>query len=76
MNAHCQELERIHEIDDKNLLFCTSIYIGGSLRGPGFYYLMIEKVKLENITKQKIEENLDKNEESKKKKSSLKLIYN
>ena len=76
MDVHSRGLEQIYEIDDKNLIFFTSIKIGASLGGPDHDYLIIEKVKLENIAKQKIEENLDKNEESKKTKSSLKITSN
>ena len=77
MDVHSRGLQQIYEIDDKNLIFCTLIHIGASLGGPDHDYLMIEKVKLNNITKEdmayKIQELYEK-EESKRIISSLKLI--
>ena len=77
MDVHSRGLQQIYEIDENNLIFCTLIHIGASLGGPDHDYLMIEKVKLKNITKgdkaNKIKK-LDKDEESKKVISSLKLI--
>ena len=77
MDVHSRGLQQIYEIDQNNLIFCTLMHIGASLGGPDHDYLMIEKVKLKNITKSdkanKIKE-LDKDEESKKMISSLKLV--
>ena len=77
MDVHSRGLQQIYEIDEKNLIFCTLIHIGASLGGPDHDYLMIEKVKLNNITKEdmayKIQELYEK-EESKRIISSLKLI--
>ena len=77
MDVHSRGLQQIYEIDENNLIFCTLIHIGASLGGPDHDYLMIEKVKLKNITKgdkaNKIKK-LDKDEESKKLLSSLKLV--
>ena len=65
MDIHSRGLEQIYEIDENNLIFCTSIHIGASLGGPDHDYLMIEKVNLRNITKKEVSE---------KNISSLKLI--
>ena len=76
MDIHSDGLEQIYEIDEKNLIFCTLMHIDASLGGPDHDYLMIEKVKLRNITKDDIADKIQKEEESEKMISSLKLSSN
>ena len=89
MDTHMEGINEIYEIDDKNLIVSSIKNIGASMIGPAYDYIMLEKIELidiENASEEQrantedlfddFQENVDKNNEIKKIKSSIKLISN
>ena len=57
MNTHLEGIEKIYEINEKELIFCTNKYYPSSImEGIAHNYLLIEKIKLNNIKQKELNE--------------------
>ena len=58
LNEYYKGIEVIHEIDENNFIFCTNRHCGDSLGGPAHDIILIDLIKLEEITKNDIDSKL------------------
>ena len=54
--VHLEGIKKILEINDKNFIFCTDKHYGASLGGPEHNEIIIEKIKLNEISQNEKEE--------------------
>ena len=59
MDTHLEGIEKIFEINEKELIFCTNKHYKTTYSGPAHDYLLIEKIKLNNIEPKELEKKLN-----------------
>ena len=54
MDVHLEGIDKIYEIDENKYILCTNKHYGASLGGPDFDKLLIEEVKIKNISENEL----------------------
>ena len=77
LETHLDGIKYIYEIDEKNLLFCTVKYFPSYMDDFPYTLFMIEKISLNDITKEQIDKKIkNKKKEIKEILEPLKFTYN
>ena len=59
LDTHLEGIEKIYEINENKLIFCTKKRYGASLGGPSHDYLLIEKVDIKKIGSEEIAQKIN-----------------